>query len=94
MLAACRLAGLSALIPDYGVGDAPSQFPNADRRAVWHFSKRRGDADVLSASSRPVAAPAGPEIGSGRHRAAHQRPKRLPVRQWTAGRQKRLHGDL
>jgi hypothetical protein len=52
MLAACRLAGLSALILDYGVSGARRQFPNADRPgAVWHVSNRAATRQ-FSASRR------------------------------------------
>jgi hypothetical protein len=40
MLAACRLAGLSALILDYGVTGVRAQLPKADRTPpVWRLSR-------------------------------------------------------
>ncbi len=57
MLAACRLAGLSALILDYGGSGARTQFPNADRpaRSVRSAAAVGGLASAVSASpARPA----------------------------------------
>ena len=48
MLVACRLAGLSALILDYGGGGAGAQFPKSrSRSVVWHVEPS-GDAAILT----------------------------------------------